>query len=99
MAKLHLHIFRDGNQTRTKIGKDEGPDKIVFHNHSTTEVLQVDFVPANVIKDNSGAFIGQIVVPADGEKRVSFDAAEGAEVKYTVKIGTAAAEDPIIIID
>jgi len=100
MSRLNLHIVQVGNQTRTQIGKPKGPETIVFHNDSSAE-LQVDFVPTNVIQDDSGAVKAGITVPAGSKQSVSFvpNAQMGTTVKYTAKIGTTLAEDPIIILD
>jgi hypothetical protein len=97
MAKLDLRIVVDGNnQTRTLIGK-KSTDDIVFHNASNA-VLQVDFVPKNVIKDKRGTIVKGITVQAKGSETVTFDAAVGTQVKYTATIAGATPEDPIIII-
>jgi len=97
MAKLELHVVVDGNnRTRTRIGKKQADD-IVFHNDSNA-VLQVDFVPANVIKDKHGARIGRITVQGTAHETVKFDAAVGTQVKHTATIAGATPEDPIIII-
>lgn len=99
MSNLELYIDVVNNQTRTKIGKKKGSDKVVFHNQSNS-ILQIDFVPTNVVKDKNGhSFIAGITVPANGEESVRFDDAVGTTVKYTATVGTSDPEDPIIIID
>jgi hypothetical protein len=100
MSRLNLHIFKDGNQTRTRIGKPKGPETIVFHNDSGAD-LQIDFSPTDVIQNDVGTVISNLSVPAGGKKSISFvpSAQIGTSVKYTATISGASAEDPIIILD
>jgi len=99
MANLKLYVAVANGKTLTKIGK-KSADKIVFHNKSSTDSLVVTFNPTNVVKDKHGnSSISSITVLAGGKETVTFESTLGSSVKYTARIGTTTAEDPIIIID
>jgi hypothetical protein len=115
MAKLHVRVDtvpipndpQNRHQTRSKFGKSKDTDAIIFSNKDTQSSLKIDITsdPANgpVLcqeKDNKTpiALPATVGVNAEGKYTICRDF-KGAEFKYTATIGTALAEDPIIIIE
>ncbi|HKE44132.1 MAG TPA: hypothetical protein VKB41_06300 [Steroidobacteraceae bacterium] len=113
MANTNLHVHVDtvpiagGQQTRSRFGKPKDTDAIIFHNDDTQSSLQISITsdPANgpvLCKENNNKIPVPLPVSVpvgDKGKYTICQDFKGADFKYTAKIGTAVAEDPIIIIE
>lgn len=103
MARLHIYVDVKDDKTVSKFGVTK-TKRVVFHNQHATDTLVVTIDGATA--DRSPLCKGQ-------QKIVSFDVTavekeEGYKIckdypldtfKYTATLGTAAAEDPIVIIE
>lgn len=93
-------------RTCTMIRKEKDNEKVVFHNDSagvSAGVLVITIDRMDVLCDLNGTLLtsNAFTVPVGDHKTFKIHDAcpPGAQLKYTAKIGTAALEDPIIIIE
>ena len=99
MAIITLRVFTKDKKTHTRISVGSR-DTLVFKNDSQTETLRVTVdKPDALIED--GKQIAKFEVKPEGKKSFSMNQHYPLEsmFKYTAKIGSSEAEDPIIIID
>lgn len=106
MAKLNIYINEEQGKTLSKFGKAKDNEKIVFNNQHPTAALAVTIVTPPDIrsvlceKDGTTAAPNPFSVP--NLKSTGYwvcNDYQGTSFKYTAQVGTAAPEDPIIIIE
>jgi hypothetical protein len=103
MAKLQIHVFvQDGKTTsKFRVGKTE---KVVFHNRDSQGTLTVSVASEPGMETAlcvAGTKVETFTITPQEKKKV-FDICgdyRGETFKYTAQIGTAAIEDPIVIIE
>jgi hypothetical protein len=105
VPKLNIHVNDQNGKTQSQFGKAKDSEKIVFFNDSSTATLTVTIQSQPgmgvALCDKNGLGVDSFTV-APTEKTKAFticNAYQGTTFKYTAQVGTAAVEDPIIIIE
>jgi hypothetical protein len=105
VAKLNIYVGSTAGQTQSQFGKVKDSDKIVFYNQDPAATLTVTIKGdqpgvSALCKPNGQGVDSFTVAPAERSKGFTIcDGYQAATFKYTAQVGTAAPEDPIIIIE
>jgi hypothetical protein len=105
VAKLNIYVGSQAGQTQSQFGKVKDSDKIFFVNQDPAATLTVTIKgeqgsQSALCKPNGQGVDSFTVAPTERSKGFTIcDGYQGATFKYTAQVGTAAAEDPIIIIE